>query len=68
MTFADLPLTLCLSTLIPVAVIAVIVGSGIWFIVHPCPEPTEDTMLPPATTSSDPTDEQKERPTVESMV
>ena len=68
MTFSDLPLTLCLSTLIPVAVIVVVVGLGIWFIVHPRLEPTEDAMLQPATPSSDPTDEQKERSTVESMV
>ena len=68
MDFSDLPLTVLLSTLLPVAAIMVVVSWGIWFIVHPCLGPIEDAMLPPAIPFSNPTVEQKERPTAESMV
>ncbi|KAH9003468.1 hypothetical protein EDB86DRAFT_3100033 [Lactarius hatsudake] len=64
MVFADLPLTLFLSTLLPVAAILLMVGLGIWFVVHPRPEPDDATFLP-AITPSTPAVEQKE---VESMV
>ena len=63
MVFADLPLTLLLSTLLPVAAVLVVVCLGIWLIVHRRPGPIED-VLPPTI----PTIEQKEHPTVESMV
>ncbi|KAI9438660.1 hypothetical protein H4582DRAFT_1950065 [Lactarius indigo] len=68
MAFADLPLTPLISTLLPVAVILVVVGLGIWFIVHPRPEPINGAMLPPTIPPSNTTVEQRERPTVESMV
>ncbi|KAF8257103.1 hypothetical protein EI94DRAFT_1760667 [Lactarius quietus] len=58
MDFSDLPLTSLLCTLLPVAVILVVVGVGIWLIVRPRPEPADDAMSV----------EQKERPTAESMV
>ncbi len=68
MVFADLPLTPLLSTLLPVAAILVLVGLGIWLIVHPRPEPIEGAMLLPTITPSNTAVEQKEHPTVESMV
>ncbi len=68
MVFSDLPLTPLLSTLLPVAAILIVVGLGIWLISHPHPEPIEDAMLPPTIPPSNPAVEQKERPTVESMV
>ena len=67
MDFSDLPLTVLLSTLLPVASIMVVVGLGIWLIVHPRPEPIGDVMLPPAIPSNLPV-AQKKHPTVESMV
>ena len=68
MDFSDLPLTLLLSTFIPVSSIMVVVGLGIWLIVRPCLEPIEDAILQPGIPFSNPATEQKERPTGESMV
>ena len=68
MDFSQLPPTLLLSTLIPVALVLVMVGSGIWLIVRPRPEPIEDAMLLPTIPLSNPAAEQKDLPTVESMV
>jgi hypothetical protein len=68
MDFSNLPPTLLLSTFLPVAAIMVVVGLGIWLIVHPGLEPIEDAMLPPTIPVSNPAVEQKERPTAESMV
>jgi hypothetical protein len=68
MDFSDLPLALLLSTLLPVAALMVVVGLGIWLIVHPCLDPIEDATLPPTIPLSNPAVEQNERPTVESMV
>ncbi|KAI9458592.1 hypothetical protein BJY52DRAFT_412960 [Lactarius psammicola] len=68
MVFADLPLTPLLCTLLPVVAILVVVGLGIWLIVHPGPEPFEGAMLPPAISPSNIAAEQKERPTAETMV
>ena len=68
MDFSDLPLTLLLSTLLPVVAIMVVVGWGIWLIVHPRLEPIDDATLPPAIPLSNPAAKQKERPTVGSMV
>ena len=67
MVFADLPLTLLLSILLPLATILFVVSFGIWLIVHPRSESIED-VLPPTTPLSDSAVEQKEHPTVESMV
>ena len=68
MDFSDLPLTLLLSTFLPVAAMMVMAGLGICLIVHPHLEPIEDAMLPPAIPLSIPAVEQKECPTVESIV
>jgi hypothetical protein len=65
--FADLPLTLHLSTLLPVAAIMVTVGLAIWFIVHPHRGPIEEATFPPPTPLN-PAEEQKEVLTVESIV
>lgn len=65
--FADLPLTLCLSTLLPVTAIMVTVGLAIWFIVHPRRGPIEEATLSPPTPPN-PAEEQREVPTVESIV
>ena len=67
MVFADLPLTLLLSTLLPVAAILVVVCLGIWLFAHPRPGPIEN-VLPPTIPHSNPTIEQKVHPAVESMV
>ena len=62
MVFADLPLTLLLSTLLPVAAILVLVCFVIWLALHPRPEP------PPTIPLSDPAVDRTDRPTRGSVV
>ena len=62
MVFADLPLVLLLSTLLPVSAIMVVVWLGILLVVRPRPDPAEDVI------PSNPAVKQNERTNVESMV
>jgi len=68
MVFADLPLILLLSTLLPVAAILIVIWLGIWLVVRPRPEPIEDPVLRAGIPPSDSGAEQKERSTAEIMV
>ena len=67
MVFADLPLTLLLSTLLPVATILVVVCFGIWLTLRPRLETIED-VLSPTIPLSNPAVDQNDRPTRESVV
>ncbi|KAF8269466.1 hypothetical protein EI94DRAFT_950737 [Lactarius quietus] len=68
MVFADLPLIVILSTLLPVAAILVVMGLGIWLIVRPRTEPIEDAVVQPDIPLPHPAVELKELPTAGSMV
>jgi uncharacterized membrane protein len=68
MTFADLPLTLLLSTFLPIAAVLILASVGIWLALHPRQRTSEDPMLPPPMPPLIPAEEHKERFTAEVMV
>ncbi len=68
MAFADLPLPLLLSMILPVAAILAVICLVIWLVVRQRPEPIEDAVLRAGIPPSIPGAEQKEHPTAEIMV